>query len=180
MPPPVNQALLDEQKSVVPEQEDDTPKAAEDVMAENYSAGSDRKDSVGEYGAGDKTADRFSSGIGTRGRGKALSVVGPSLIVKGELEAAEDLLIEGRLEGLVKHTAEHLIIGKEGVVHADIHARNLSIEGVVEGNIVGSESVMIHDTATVRGNIYTPRISISDGAHFIGSIDMDTASAQKH
>ena len=151
-------------------------------MAEDYSASSDRKGSAGDYGAGDKTADRSGGGNSVRGgaRGAALSVVGPSLVVKGELEAAEDLLIEGRLEGSVKHTAEHLIIGKEGVVHADIHARNLSIEGVVEGNIVGSESVVIHDTANVRGNIYTPRISISDGAQFIGSIDMDTSSAQKH
>lgn len=153
---------------------------AEKYSADNYSADNNAIGSAGDYSAGDKAAERFSSGVDARGRGNGLSIVGPSLVVKGELEAAEDLLIEGRLEGSVRHTAEQLIIGKEGVVHADIAARNLSIEGVVEGNIVGSESVVIHDTATVRGNIYTPRISISDGAHFIGSIDMDTASAQKH
>ncbi len=179
MSPTVSQALPDEQQAVVPEQDDVTPKAAEDVMAEDLSTHGDRTGSGEDYVPGD-AGDRLSSGIGKRNRADAMSVVGPSLVVKGELEAAEDLLIEGRLEGSVKHTAEHLIIGKEGVVNADIHARNLSIEGVVEGNIVGSESVVIHDTANVRGNIYTPRISISDGAHFIGSIDMDTSSAQKH
>jgi cytoskeletal protein CcmA (bactofilin family) len=73
-----------------------------------------------------------------------------------------------------------LIIGSSGVVNADIDARNLIIEGVVEGNIVGSESVVIQETADVRGNIYTARISISDGAQFSGTIDMDVSKSPKH
>jgi cytoskeletal protein CcmA (bactofilin family) len=112
-------------------------------------------------------------------RGKPLSLVGPSLTIKGEIEASEDLIIQGRVEGSVKHTADRLVIGKQGVVHADIHARNLSVEGVVEGNIVGSESVVIQDTAKVRGNISTPRLSIADGAHFVGGIDMDVPGDSK-
>lgn len=108
------------------------------------------------------------------------SVFGPSLDFRGELEVAENLLVEGRLEGTVKHTAEQLIIGSSGNVYADIDARNLVIHGVVEGNIVGSESVVIHEGATVRGNIYTPSVSIAVGAQFNGNIDMDAARSQKH
>ena len=117
---------------------------------------------------------------GTAVRGESLSVVGQSLVVKGEIEAAEDMLIQGRVEGSIKHTADRLIIGTSGVVNADIDARNLIIEGVVEGNIVGSESVVIEETADVRGNIYTARISISDGAQFSGTVDMDLSKSPKH
>ncbi|MFV2089445.1 MAG: polymer-forming cytoskeletal protein, partial [Pseudomonadales bacterium] len=113
-------------------------------------------------------------------RNEALSVVGQSLVIKGEVEAAEDMLIQGRVEGSIKHTAERLIIGNSGVVNADIDAKNLIIEGVVEGNIVASESVVIQETADVRGNIYTSRISISDGAQFSGSVDMDLSKSPKH
>ena len=109
-----------------------------------------------------------------------MSVIGKTVYVKGELEAAEDMLVEGRLEGSIKHTASFLTVGVSGVVNADIDAKNLVIEGTVEGNIVGSESVVIRESAEVKGNIYTARISIADGAQFSGSVDMDAARAPKH
>lgn len=109
-----------------------------------------------------------------------LSVIGKTLFVKGEVEAAEDMVVEGRLEGSIRHTANRLIIGTSGVVNADIDAKNLIIEGTVEGNIVGSESVVICESAEVRGNVYTARISIADGARFSGSVDMDVSRSPKH
>ena len=109
-----------------------------------------------------------------------LSVIGKTLFVKGEVEAAEDMLVEGRVEGAIKHTANQLTIGVSGVVNADIDAKNLVIEGTVEGNIVGAESVVIKDSADVRGNVYTGRISIADGAQFSGTVDMDLSKSPKH
>ena len=111
---------------------------------------------------------------------EGLSVIGKTLFVKGEVEAAEDMLVEGRLEGSIKHTANQLTIGVSGVVNADIDAKNLVIEGTVEGNIVGAESVVIRDSADVRGNVYTARISIADGAQFSGTVDMDISKSPKH
>lgn len=109
-----------------------------------------------------------------------MSVIGPSLVIKGELEAGEDLLIEGRVEGSVRHSAERLLIGQRGSLKADIRARNVVIEGEVEGDVYGSESVSIRETAKVRGNVFTPKVSISEGAHFKGGIDMDVENVQKH
>ena len=102
-----------------------------------------------------------------------MSVIGPTLVIKGELEAEENLLVQGRIEGTIKHNAESIVIGERGTVQANIKARNVIIEGTVEGDIHGSESVSIRETANVQGNIFTPRISITEGAHFKGSIDMD-------
>lgn len=112
--------------------------------------------------------------------GSEMSVVGPSLVIKGDLEAGEDLLIEGRVEGTIKHTAEQLLIGQRGSLKADIRARNVVIEGEVEGDVYGSDSVSIRETAKVCGNVFTPKISISEGAHFKGGIDMDVENVQKH
>lgn len=114
------------------------------------------------------------------GNRDTLSVIGKTVFVKGEVEAAEDMLVEGRLEGSIKHTANQLTVGVSGVVNADINAKNLVIEGTVEGNIVGSESVVIRDSADVRGNVYTARISIADGAQFSGTVDMDLSKSPRH
>ena len=111
---------------------------------------------------------------------EGLSVIGKTLFVKGDVEAAEDMLVEGRMEGSIKHTANQLTIGVSGVVNADIDAKNLVIEGTVAGNIVGAESVVIKESADVRGNVYTARISIADGAQFSGTVDMDISKSPKH
>ncbi|MGD8830905.1 MAG: polymer-forming cytoskeletal protein [Pseudomonadales bacterium] len=124
-----------------------------------------------------ETTRTTTPAVGSR---ETLSVIGKTLFVKGQIEAAEDMLVEGRLEGTVKHTADRLIIGVSGVVNADIDAKNLIIEGTVEGNIVGAESVVITDSADVRGNVYTARISIADGARFSGTVDMDISKSPKH
>ena len=100
------------------------------------------------------------------------SVIGPTLVIKGEVYAAEDLLIMGRVEGMIEHN-ETLSIHADGSVKATVKAKEVQIDGTVDGDIFGSELVSIQDTAKVEGNIFTPRISIMEGAYFKGGIDMD-------
>jgi hypothetical protein len=62
-------------------------------------------------------------------RSKNVSVIGPTLVFKGELSADEDLVIEGDIEGTIAHHKKHLTIGKQGRVKADIHASSVIVEG---------------------------------------------------
>jgi cytoskeletal protein CcmA (bactofilin family) len=100
------------------------------------------------------------------------SIIGPTLVFKGELRADEDLLIQGRVEGSIEHTSR-LTIGEQGHVKADIKAQYINVEGQVEGDLFGSKSVMIKQSAQVKGNVYAPTVSLMEGATFNGSIDME-------
>jgi cytoskeletal protein CcmA (bactofilin family) len=102
-----------------------------------------------------------------------MSVLGKTLVFKGELKANEDLLIQGRVEGSITHSASHLAIGANGDVSADVHAQRVIVQGKLEGDVQATESVTIEVSANVRGNIYAPRVAIKDGAKFRGTIDMD-------
>lgn len=102
-----------------------------------------------------------------------MSVLGPTLVFKGELSADEDLMLKGRVEGSINHTAS-LRIGEEGSVKGDIKAQYINVEGKVEGDLHGSGSVTVKESADVKGNIYAPAVSLIEGAHFNGSIDMDS------
>jgi cytoskeletal protein CcmA (bactofilin family) len=106
----------------------------------------------------------------------ALSVLGKTLVFKGELTANEDLLIQGRVEGSIIHSASHLAIGAHGDVQADIAGRRVIIQGKLEGDVRATESIVIEASATVRGNLYAPRVTVKDGAKFGGSVDMETGS----
>ena len=105
------------------------------------------------------------------GEKKSTSVLGPSLSFKGELRAEEDLLIQGKVEGSIEHTS-NLTIGVQGKVKADVKAEFIAVEGKVTGDLKGTKSVVIKDTANVDGNIFSPTVSLHEGATFNGKIDM--------
>lgn len=107
---------------------------------------------------------------------KKTSILGPTLRFKGELSAEEDLLIQGRIEGSIKHSSS-LTIGEEGHVKANIAAEYIAVEGKVDGDMSGSQSVVIRDTADIDGNIYSPVVTLLEGATFNGSIDMSGKTA---
>jgi len=50
------------------------------------------------------------------------SMIGKSIVVKGEIAASDPLYIYGRVEGLINAPAHRVTIGKEGKVKADITA----------------------------------------------------------
>ncbi len=105
-------------------------------------------------------------------RSKNVSVIGPTLVFKGELSADEDLIIEGKIEGTIAHHRKHLTVGKQGRVKADIHASSVIIEGKLVGDIHSEGVVSLANGADVTGNIYCRRIVMQNGARFAGKIDM--------
>jgi cytoskeletal protein CcmA (bactofilin family) len=100
-----------------------------------------------------------------------LSVLGPTLVFKGELSADEDLMLRGRVEGSINHTAT-VRIGKEGSVLGDVTAKFITVEGRVEGDLHGNGSVTVKESADIDGNIYSPTVSLLEGANFNGTIEM--------
>lgn len=105
-------------------------------------------------------------------RSKNVSVIGPTLIFKGELSADEDLVIEGQIEGTIAHHKKHLTVGKQGRVRANIHASSVIVEGHLIGDIHSEGVVSLANGADVKGDIYCSRIIMEDGARFKGKIDM--------
>ena len=105
-------------------------------------------------------------------RSKNVSVIGPTLVFKGELSADEDLIIEGHIEGTIAHHRKHLTVGKQGRVKADIHASSVIIEGQLVGDIHSDGVVSLAKGADVKGDIFCARIIMQDGARFAGKIDM--------
>ncbi len=111
-------------------------------------------------------------------RSKNVSVIGPTLVFKGELSADEDLVIEGVIEGTIAHHKKHLTIGKQGRVRADIHASSVIVEGQLVGDIYSEGVVSLAKGADVEGDIHCGRIVMEDGARFTGRIDMGEAQAE--
>ena len=111
-------------------------------------------------------------------RSREAAVVGPSIHIDGTLKGEEDLVIEGRVTGTVELRDNALTIGNKGQLEATIYAHTVVVDGRVDGDIYGSERVSIRSSARVQGNVTAPRISLEDGAHFRGAIEMDPQAVE--
>ncbi len=108
------------------------------------------------------------------------SMIGKSVVIKGEIISSEPLYVCGRVEGTISAPGHRVTIGSEGKVKADIDAREVVIMGEVCGNMCGAERVEIRKDGSLTGNIEAARISVEDGAFVLGVIDIcPPAQAEK-
>ncbi len=100
------------------------------------------------------------------------ATIGKSLIIKGEVTGSESLYIDGRVEGSIHLPGNRVTVGRNGVVAANITARETVILGKVRGNVVATDRVDIRNEGSLTGDVIAQRISIEDGAFFKGGIDI--------
>jgi cytoskeletal protein CcmA (bactofilin family) len=103
-------------------------------------------------------------------------VIGPGLKIRGEISGSADLHIEGEAQGQIRLSGGRVSVGPSGNVQADIDAREISIEGSLQGNLKASESVRLGPSSKVQGSVIAPRIGIEDGARLRGKVEMVRAS----
>ena len=93
------------------------------------------------------------------------SSLGADLIFEGSIHGDGELLIDGAIKGDV-HVA-HLIIGENAHVEGTVRCGAVEVRGRVIGNIE-AQTVKLHETAFVEGDITHGQLSIDVGAYFQG------------
>jgi cytoskeletal protein CcmA (bactofilin family) len=109
----------------------------------------------------------------------APSSLGSGLKIRGELSGSSDLYIDGEAQGKITLADSRVTIGPNGRVQADIEAREIIIEGTVQGNLKARESIRLGPSSKVQGSVLTPRIGIDDGATLRGKVEMTKAGESK-
>jgi cytoskeletal protein CcmA (bactofilin family) len=86
------------------------------------------------------------------------------------------LRIEGEFEGSIR-SPENLIVGKTGVVKAEIVAKNATIGGRVLGNVTAENKIELQSGSHLEGDIRTRRLVIDEGVFFEGNCSMGNRGA---
>src|SRR5271165_522408 len=100
------------------------------------------------------------------------ATLGKSLVIKGEVTGSESLYIDGRVEGSINLPGNRVTVGRNGVVSANIAAREIVILGKVRGNMTASDRFDIRSEGSLNGDVVAQRVSIEEGAFFKGGIDI--------
>ena len=106
-----------------------------------------------------------------------VSKIGSGLKIRGEFSGNSDLYIDGDAQGKIRLGKARVTVGPNGRVQADIEAREIFVEGAVQGNLKASECVRLGATSRVQGGILAPRVGIDDGAQFRGKVEVTRTDA---
>jgi cytoskeletal protein CcmA (bactofilin family) len=104
--------------------------------------------------------------------------IGKSVVIKGEVKGSEDLVVDGRVEGTVDLAESRLTIGPNADVAADLSAKDVLIQGHLQGNIVATGRVELRAGSTVEGDIRAMRLAIEDNAIFRGKVELTPGSTK--
>lgn len=85
--------------------------------------------------------------------------------IKGNIDAANDIRIDGTLVGKLDCKGR-VIIGPQGKIEGDIQCINAIIEGAFSGTISVKELLTVKETGTVNGEVSTDKLFIQTGAVF--------------
>lgn len=98
--------------------------------------------------------------------------VSSGTLVTGEAKFNAMLRIDGRFSGQITSENGTLMVGAGGRVDANIDVAVVTIQGIVNGDVIASKRVELGRAAHLTGNIKTPALVIEPGAIFEGTSRM--------
>jgi len=106
-------------------------------------------------------ADRSDFSINT--------IIGPNTILTGDIEAGGFTRVDGGVRGDFKARGR-VVIGERARMKGNVAGTNITVGGVIVGNVIADGHLVIHSTAIVIGDIISRRIQADDGCFINGKI----------
>jgi cytoskeletal protein CcmA (bactofilin family) len=105
------------------------------------------------------------------------SLLGINSSFKGELKVKGTLRVDGTVEGQLD--ADYVILSETAEVKGEIKAKKIIIGGKIDGNARAQELVEIKSKGRVWGDVFTPKLTIIEGAEFNGKVEMKKVEMKK-
>ncbi|MEO6717400.1 MAG: polymer-forming cytoskeletal protein [Novosphingobium sp.] len=93
------------------------------------------------------------------------SILGADTAIKGDISAASDLHIDGKIEGDISCAA--LVQGESSEIIGAVKVQNAKLAGIVRGTIDAGELVILR-TAQIHGDVRYEALTIEPGAQVDG------------
>jgi cytoskeletal protein CcmA (bactofilin family) len=106
------------------------------------------------------------------------TVIGKSVVVRGDISGQEDLYLDCDIEGTITLPDNRLTIGPEARIVADVTVRDLVVFGRLTGNVQATGRVDLRQSASLTGDIVAGRLSIEESAILKGRVELKAGAGQ--
>ena len=100
-------------------------------------------------------------------------VVGRGISLKGVIQDAERLVVEGNVEAQLLHATE-LAVSAGGTFKGEVEVEDAEIAGTMDGSVTARGSLVVRGTGRVIGTARCRRLQVEDGGQISGNIEMIT------
>lgn len=107
----------------------------------------------------------------------AETLIGKAMKIVGDIDADEDIIIQGSVTGQVK-SGQALVIGISGEVNGGIQAHTVIVSGSVQGDVAAAHRLEILPGGRIHGNIKTDVLVVKEGAFLVGQVNNEEAPVQ--
>ncbi|MDR2617966.1 MAG: polymer-forming cytoskeletal protein [Treponema sp.] len=97
------------------------------------------------------------------------TIIGPGTNVSGNIESGGFTRVDGNILGDVKARGR-VVIGEKARMKSNVSGTCITVGGVVCGNVIASERLVILSTGLVMGDIITRRIQADEGCFIHGRV----------
>jgi len=97
------------------------------------------------------------------------TIIGPGTSVSGDIEAGGFTRVDGNVQGDLKAKGR-VIIGERARMKSNISGTIVTVGGVVFGNVLASERLVVLTTGLVMGDVITRRIQADEGCLIHGRV----------
>lgn len=98
-------------------------------------------------------------------------VVGRGISVKGQVQDAERLVVEGQVEAELIEAAE-LAVSPGGLFKGNAQVEDAEIAGTIDGNLTAHGALIVRASGIVIGTARCRRLQVEDGGQINGKIEM--------
>jgi cytoskeletal protein CcmA (bactofilin family) len=102
------------------------------------------------------------------------TIIGPNTRLNGDIETGGFTRVDGSVQGNLT-VRGRVVIGEKARLKSNISGTTITIGGVVYGNVLASERLVILSTALVMGDIITRRIQADEGCLIHGKVSVCTS-----
>ena len=106
------------------------------------------------------------------------TLLGKGSHFNGSLKVEGGIRVDGEFEGQLDATGT-LVIGKDGVVKAEVKAKDAIIGGKVVGNLTVNNKIELQSGSSVSGDIKSKGLIIDNDVFFEGSSKMGEKEVHK-
>ena len=99
------------------------------------------------------------------------TLIGSATKIQGRMVVNKSIRLDGIIEGSIESSTDNQVtvaIGHTGLVHGDVRAHRVLVNGQVDGNIYAREKCELHETSKVKGDIHYGLLGIEHGAEILG------------
>jgi len=144
---------------------------------ESKSAEGSAESGIDSKGGNSKLAAKGRGGFASASLGSGRNILSSDVQIRGKLRFADELVIDGRIEGEVNSEGD-LTVGENAHIVGNINTRSVVVYGKVHGNITVEDRCELKRNAELHGDVAAGRLAVEEGASFLGSSAVGSSTSK--